>query len=142
MSEKKYGNLLDRERQRGADEGKNRYGDLLKNVNPHKCLDAIVSVEQSRNRRRLEEAEEDRRSRAERQRRIEDEERERDERVSRNNAFVGGFLEKKRNEQERKDREREKQAEEKKLLDSIGRLMDAAPNAADAYVDVMVKLGK
>ena len=53
---------------------------------------------------------------------------------------MDGFLDKKRKEQERKDREREKESKEKGMLDSISKLIDAAPDAADAYVGVMAKL--
>lgn len=147
MSEKKYGKLLDKfvEEGRGQSHGE-RYGSLLKNVNSDKsrldAWDGLGRFESVRDERRAEEAEEDRKIQIERAKRIEDRNREREDRLAKNNAFVDGYLEKKRNEQEARDREQKKKSEEEKMIESIATLIDTAPNVADAYANVMAKIGR
>ena len=114
---KSYSPMLNREISKHKEEGKGRYGDLLKNAKPNNTIyDDIMNVHNASMRHRQNEEEEERQNQLRRQARIEREQRELQERIDRNDAFVNDMLEKKRTEQNRRQLRRRKKKRLKRLI--------------------------
>lgn len=132
---KSYSPMLNREISKHKEEGKDRYGDLLKNAKPNdKIYDDILNVHNASMRRRQNEEEEVRQNQLRRQARIEREQRELQERIDRNDAVINNMLEKKRAEQEAVEKKKKEEAEKADFYKRVERLANIDPHMAEVYI--------
>lgn len=137
---KSYSPMLNREISKHKEEGKDRYGNLLKNAKPNdKIYDDILNVDNACRRLRQNEEEEARQNLLRRQERIEREQRELQERIERNDAFVNDMLEKKRAEQEAVEKKKKEEAEKADFYKRVERLMNIDPHMAEVYIKAQSK---
>lgn len=137
---KSYSPMLNREISKHKEEGKGRYGDLLKNAKPNNTIyDDITNVHNASMRRRQNEEEEERQNQLRRQARIEKEQRKLQERIDRNDAFVNNMLEKKRKEQEAVEKKKKEEAEKADFYKRVERLANIDPHMAEVYIKAQSK---
>ena len=132
---KSYSPMLNKEISKHKEEGKGRYGDLLKNAVPNNTIyDDIMNVHNASMRRRQNEEEEAYQNQLRRQARIEREQRELQERIDRNDAFVNNMLEKKREEQAAIEQKKKEEAEKVEFYKRVERLANIDPHMAEVYI--------
>ena len=137
---KSYSPMLDREISKRKEEGKGRYGDLLKNAKPNdKIYEDILNVDNSCRMRRQNEAEQERQIQARRQERIEREQRELQERIDKNNAFVNNMLEKKEAERKAAEQKKKEEAEKADFYKRVERLANIAPHMAEVFIKAQTR---
>ena len=141
---KSYSPMLNKEISKHKDEGKDKYGDLLKNAVPnYKIYDDMLNVDNVFKRRRQNEEEAKRQNQARRQERIEREQRELQEHIDRNNALINDMLEKKRAEQEaarqKAEKKKKEEAEKANFYKNVERLSNIDPHMAEVYIKARAK---
>ena len=139
MTNNKYGNLLDKYIGAGNNktEEQQRYGDLLKNAKPDETLyNDIVNVSNANLKLRQQRAEEDQLANLRMKERIERKERELEARRAKNDATINSMLDRKKAEQDSIIRKKKEEAERAEIYKRIEKLMETAPDAAQAYIDV------
>ena len=140
-SEKKsYSLMLNKEISKHKDDGKGRYGNLLKKAKPNnKIYDDIMNVHNASVRSRQNEEEEARQNQLRRQARIEREQRELQEHKDRNDALINDMLEKKRKEQEAVEKKKKEEAEKADFYKRVERLINIDPHMAEVYIKAQSK---
>ena len=132
---KSYSPMLSREISKHKEEGKGRYGDLLKNAKPNNTIyDDIMNVQNASMRHRQNEEEEERQNQLRRQARIEREQRELQEHKDKNDAVINNMLEKKRAEQDAIEKKKKEEAEKADFYKRVESLMNIDPHMAEVYI--------
>lgn len=137
---KSYSPMLNREISKRKEEGKGRYGDLLKNAKPNNTIyDDIMNVHNAFMRHRQNEEEEAYQNQLRRQERIEREQRELQEHKDRNDTLINNMLEKKRAEQAAVEKKKKEEAEKADFYKRVERLANIDPHMAEVYIKAQSK---
>lgn len=155
MSEKRYGNLLDKYTGKESnnsnrilndftrskkEEGKGKYGTLLDNVDKLPTIyDKILDVENATRRMNQEEAEKQAKHEREIKLKRERQEQELQAHIDKNNAFVEDYLAKKKAEQKAIEKKKKEEAEKADFYMRVERLMNIDPHIAETYIKAQNK---
>ena len=155
MSEKRYGNLLDKYTGKESnnsnrilndftrskkEEGKGKYGTLLDNVDKLPTIyDKILDVENATRRMNQEEAEKQAKHEREIKLKRERQEQELQAHRDKNTAFVEDYLAKKEAEQKTIEEKKKKEAEKADFYMRVERLMNIDPHIAETYIKAQNK---
>ena len=155
MSEKRYGNLLDKYTGKESnnsnrilndftrskkEEGKGKYGTLLDNVDKLPTIyDKILDVENATRRMNQEEAEKQAKHEREIKLKRERQEQELQVHIDKNNAFVEDYLAKKEAEQKAIEKKKKEEAEKADFYMRVERLMNIDPHIAETYIKAQNK---
>ncbi|MCF2642218.1 hypothetical protein I6E50_07345 [Roseburia hominis] len=155
MSEKRYGNLLDKYTGKESnnsnrilndftrskkEEGKGKYGTLLDNVDKLPTIyDKILDVENATRRMNQEEAEKQAKHEREIKLKRERQEQELQAHIDKNNAFVEDYLAKKEAEQKAIEKKKKEEAEKADFYMRVERLMNIDPHIAETYIKAQNK---
>ena len=155
MSEKRYGNLLDKYTGKESnnsnrilndftrskkEEGKGKYGTLLDNVDKLPTIyDKILDVENATRRMNQEEAEKQAKHEREIKLKRERQEQELQAHIDKNNAFVEDYLAKKEAEQKAIEKKKKEEAEKADFYMRVEILMNIDPHIAETYIKAQNK---
>lgn len=135
IEKKEYSHMLEHEAGKHREEGKDRYGDLLKNAKKNnKIYDDILNMDKANRMRQQREAEEEYMFRIRQQERIEKAERELQERIDRNTAAVNNMLAKKKAEEDALKQKNKEEAEKAEFYKRVENLIEISPRLAEVYI--------
>ena len=132
--------MLEHEAGKHREEGKDRYGDLLKNAKQNnKIYDDILNMDKANRMRQQKEAEKEYMYIIKQQERIEKAEREQQECIDRNTAAVNNMLAKKKAEEDALKQKNKEEAEKAEFYKAVENLIEVSPRLAEVYIKTQNK---